>query len=190
MNTFESVWGKSEFSEREKRRAMNNRHFLYNNNFTLTIISSPLIPSCYIIISIIKSANIRSIIRVRYLDISLSVSPSLSLKITHQSALSATSHQTHPRCYTVSKPLGWSSSSRPRTVPCTVLSISSRTNSTTTTVSRRTIWSIFPELSWRTLARTRSRVPLGLGAWLPPVEVATFLFLVSVLVFVSNTTVV
>ena len=66
---------------------MNNRRFLYNNNFTLTIISSPLIPSCYIIISIIKSANIRSIIRVRYLDISLSVSPSLSLKITQQSAL-------------------------------------------------------------------------------------------------------
>ena len=65
---------------------MNNRR-LYNNNFTLTIISSPLIPSCYIIIIIIKSANIRSIIRVRYLDISLSVSPSLSLKITHHSAL-------------------------------------------------------------------------------------------------------
>ena len=72
--------------KRVQRRAMNNRR-LYNNNFTLTIISSPLIPSCYIIIIIIKSANIRSIIRVRYLDISLSVSPSLSLKITHQSAL-------------------------------------------------------------------------------------------------------
>ena len=73
---------------------MNNRRFLYNNNFTLTIISSPLIPSCYIIIIIIKSANMRSIIRVRYsiirvryLDISLCVSPSLSLKITHHSAL-------------------------------------------------------------------------------------------------------
>ena len=70
---------------------MNNRRFLYNNNFTLTIISSPLIPCLFLlVISLLLSLNllnIRSIIRVRYLDISLSVSPSLSLKITHQSAL-------------------------------------------------------------------------------------------------------
>lgn len=58
---------------------MNNRR-LYNNNFTITIISSPLIPSCYIIIIIIKSA-ICVVLYAFAISTPLSLFLSLSLKI-------------------------------------------------------------------------------------------------------------